>query len=503
MRRPGTDGLSREVAVLSTPPYVPVPGSESTDPTDHTSTDRTPARPSVAAVGAAAGPQARAGGRSAGGPGASDPAAAPAAAAGRPGLVLCAISGRATESARVPDTVDGLWSPAFPSPELVDAAAALLPAVREEAGRLAEGPRWELTVGPGMFAVATRDWARVERTAERQTEARRKDMDLAVAHHLATGEWSDPPPRAPITGWSRKSRARMVRRLCELDYTPLCAAGRLPAMVTLTYPGDWETVVPTGPVLKAHMKALRKRYLRTWGEDWACVWKLEFQRRGAPHVHMLCTPPHGQSNTGERFHVWLSRVWAEVVDHPDPEQRRRHQLAGTALDYREGLRATDPRRVAAYFCKHGMLAAKEYQHQVPEAWQEPGRGPGRFWGVWNLERATRTLAVTPATGVQAGRIARRWARAQGRAQQTWKVRVEQTTGRVRYRRSRSRVKLMSNGGRGWIAVNDGPAFASGLARYLDQLDHSSTGTRLSSVSPSARSPESASGGRVQVEHRTR
>ena len=317
--------------------------------------------------------------------GASDPAAAPAAAAGRPGLVLCAISGRATEPARVPDTVDGLWSPAFPSPELVDAAAALLPAVREEAGRLAEGPRWELTVGPGMFAVATRDWARAERTAERQTEARRKDVDLAVAHHLATGEWSDPPPRAPITGWSRKSRARMVRRLCELDYTPLYAAGRLPAMVTLTYPGDWETVVPTGPVLKAHMKALRKRYLRAWGEDWACVWKLEFQRRGAPHVHMLCTPPHGKGSTGERFHVWLSRVWAEVVDHPDPEQRRRHELAGTALDYREGLRATDPRRVAAYFCKHGMLAAKEYQHQVPEAWQEPGRGPGRFWGVWNLD----------------------------------------------------------------------------------------------------------------------
>ena len=216
----------------------------------------------------------------------------------------------------------------------------------------------------------------------------------------------------------------MTRRLCELDYTPLYRDGRLPAMVTLTYPGDWLTVVPTGQVLKRHMKALRKRYLRAWGEDWACVWKLEFQRRGAPHVHMLCTPPHGLSKTtGERFAVWLSAAWAGVVDHPDPEQRRRHELAGTALDYAEGLRATDPRRVAAYFTKHGLMAAKEYQHEVPAEWREPGRGPGRFWGVWNLERATRTIAVRPEDGVQAGRIARRWARAQRRAQQTWKPRT--------------------------------------------------------------------------------
>ena len=43
----------------------------------------------------------------------------------------------------------------------------------------------------------------------------------------------------------------MVKRLCELDYLPLYASGRLPAMVTLTYPGDWQTVVPTGAVSKA------------------------------------------------------------------------------------------------------------------------------------------------------------------------------------------------------------------------------------------------------------
>jgi hypothetical protein len=165
---------------------------------------------------------------------------------------------------------------------------------------------------------------------------------------------------------------------------------------------------------------------------------------------------------------------------PRPEQRRRHQLAGTALDYREGLRATDPRRVAVYFCKHGQMAAKEYQHDVPAAWQEPGAGPGRFWGVWNLGRATHILVVRPEDGVQAGRIARRWAEAQRRAQSTYKMRVDQATGHVRYRKSRSRVRLMTNGNRGWIALNNGPAFAAGLAHYLEclhecsEIEHDST-----------------------------
>ncbi|WP_018332426.1 rolling circle replication-associated protein [Actinomycetospora chiangmaiensis] len=347
-------------------------------------------------------------------PAASDPAAAPASAEGRaPGLVLCAISGRqptdttadldeTPAGTEVPNTAAGLWTPAFPSPELVDAAAAILPAVREEPGTLAEGPRWELTVGPGIFQVACRDWARRERTEERARSARVKDVDALVAAFVATGEWpAPPPPRSAITSWSRKSRANMTKRLCELDYTPLYASGRLPAMVTLTYPGDWVTVAPNGADLKRHMKALRKRYARAWGEEWRCVWKLEFQRRGAPHVHMLCTPPHGLARTtGEQFAVWLSRSWAEVVDHPDSEQRLRHERAGTALDYAEGLRATDPRRVAAYFTKHGLMAAKEYQHDVPPEWSEPGTGPGRFWGVWNLHRAVRTVHVSAQYGIR-------------------------------------------------------------------------------------------------------
>ena len=53
------------------------------------------------------------------------------------------------------------------------------------------------------------------------------------------------------------------------------------------------------------------------------------------------------------FRRWLSITWAEIVAHPDPEERRKHLLAGTGVDYAQGVKLTDPRRMAIYFAKYG------------------------------------------------------------------------------------------------------------------------------------------------------
>ena len=63
-------------------------------------------------------------------------------------------------------------------------------------------------------------------------------------------------------------------------------------MVTLTCPGDWESVAPDGASVKRHMVVWRKRFQREWGEPARYIWKLEFQRRGAPHIHLWMAPPH-------------------------------------------------------------------------------------------------------------------------------------------------------------------------------------------------------------------
>jgi hypothetical protein len=401
----------------------------------------------------------------------------------------------------VSDTpVSALWSPNFPSPQGLDLAARLFDARPAWAGE--EGPRPRVVISAGAFAIEAPDLARRERRYERALKAHQAVVDQAATYLARGEEIPEAEPSREITGWSRKSRANMVRALCELDYEPMLADPmRIPAMVTLTYPGDWLTVAPTGKEAKRHLQAFRHRYKKAWGHDLRTVWKLEFQRRGAPHYHLLMVPPHGLSKTpgarataaarvgaGLPFRQWLSEVWAAIVGHPDPEERRRHRLAGTGVDYAEGLRVSDPKRVAVYFTKHGAFEAKAYQHCVPEEWQAPGQGPGRFWGYWHLERVTVAVEVEPGQAVQAARIARRWARAQGTTRQ---VTVTRTRGGVprpkelvvgvagarlmkaepltRRRRVRRRVRRFGSG-RGFVSVNNGQMFAVQLARALSSLN---------------------------------
>ncbi len=71
-------------------------------------------------------------------------------------------------------------------------------------------------------------------------------------------------------------------------------------------------------------------------------------------------------------------------------------------------------------------------------------------------------------GIAAGRTLRRWYRAKGLTTRISVQRVEQATGRVYYRSCRTRKQLFRQN-RGFLTVNDGPAFASQLARYLAGL----------------------------------
>ncbi len=119
----------------------------------------------------------------------------------------------------------------------------------------------------------------------------------------AEGTTRQPPPGAPalssprgsqlgLENWKRSVnwKAAMCRTFAELDYTPLVECGRVPAMVTLTYPGEWQSVAHDGASVKRHMVLWRKRFQREWGEPADYIWKLEFQRRGAPHIHLWMAP---------------------------------------------------------------------------------------------------------------------------------------------------------------------------------------------------------------------
>ena len=68
--------------------------------------------------------------------------------------------------------------------------------------------------------------------------------------------------RRPITGFSASSRRRMLRTLGTLD---LAGVGGIPVFVTLTYPGDWRPICPTGREAKRQLDLFRRRWLRRWG----------------------------------------------------------------------------------------------------------------------------------------------------------------------------------------------------------------------------------------------
>ena len=431
------------------------------------------------------------------------------------GLVICAENvresvddGIATGELRAIDAL-GLR---FPTPEMVTAAAALF----EPAPPWARGPgrrgvepesgRFRISIGPGVVRLGWTNPVRAEMTSERAVSHHQLDVDDAKFHvrndlegearhgdravvsstRRSHTEDDQRISGGVITEWSRKSRSSMCRTFAELDYSPLVESGRVPAMVTLTYPGDWEIVAPDGASVKRHMALWRKRFQREYGEPARYIWKLEFQRRGAPHIHLWMAPPASPGRSERGFTQWLSEAWAQVVNHPNPEQKARHRLAGTAIDVRNGLRACDPKRLAIYFTKHSspnLHGDKEYQHVVPELWRQPGRGPGRFWGAYGLKRAIAVVEVAQIAYIAARRIVRRWSRSQAvygdsasrfptavvpRTAVHTVPRVNRDTGAVTHRRVRRRRAFCNQGGLagGYALVNDGPAFASNLAAAL-------------------------------------
>lgn len=437
--------------------------------------------------------------------------------AGRTGLVLC------------PKT-----RTRFPGPELVGNAAAGIGRASAEygadwqTGHLAEGPRHFVVVSPGSVRVGSIDLAGAQRTAARAGDRHVCDVDQ-LAGQIATDQALDALHAAGLTAvgapdrsmpescrriyeWSAKSRANMVRRLLSLDYGPLLQRGEL-AMLTLTYPGacdwctlsgqqatcrDWVSVVPDGKAFKSHLDKLRQRYRKRWGHALIGVWKMEFQRRGAPHWHMLMVPP---SDSG--FRSWLSKAWSDIVAHPDAIQRAKHLQAGTAIDYRDGLRMTDPQRVAVYFTKHGLLAGKEYQNTPPVEWIDSGVTIGRFWGVWGLRPAEAVAIVSAEEAEVVLRELRRWHAAGHRAVMldqgqersvlplpvdvahlripvreclVWRSRrsIDPYTGelvqRWRRRKVRRRIKRLGHRG-GFLGVNDGVAVAWMVQRLLERHSH--------------------------------
>src|SRR5205823_1017705 len=123
-----------------------------------------------------------------------------------------------------------------------------------------------------------------------------------------------PHVRGQINGFSFAARRRLLRLCAEVDRRE-CRL--LPLFVTLTYPSVW----PADPAdWKRQLDRFFHRLKRGW-PDAAAIWRLEFQRRGAPHFHLLVF--------GLEFlpATWVAAAWYEIVGSGD----LKHLQAGTQV----------------------------------------------------------------------------------------------------------------------------------------------------------------------------
>lgn len=160
--------------------------------------------------------------------------------------------------------------------------------------------------------------------------------------------------RGKVTMLSKKSRKRLAFIVTNTRVT-------LSTMITLTYPKEFPT---NGMIVKRDLHAFLM-WQGCFFKKPSYVWFLEFQKRGAPHIHVLLDYPLPQ-NPDERIEMFytIARRWYEIVGSGD----EKHRQAGTRC---ETIRKRDG--ASRYALKY---AYKCEQKTVPPAYQNVGR----FWG---------------------------------------------------------------------------------------------------------------------------
>lgn len=187
---------------------------------------------------------------------------------------------------------------------------------------------------------------------------------LKVHCHAISKRTGQGGERGAITGFSPRARKNMLETVSRIDWTKHNAT-----FITLTY----HVLVPSAKVCKTHLRTLQKRLYRRFGLL-PNLWKLEPQKRGAWHFHLIVwdMPYMPQKE--------LLAWWQEIAGQPTITQVR-IELIGNAHKARS--------YVAKYAGKDFDSSLFNYMSNLP-GWENPGR----FWGVENRKNITWMELIT-------------------------------------------------------------------------------------------------------------
>ncbi len=205
--------------------------------------------------------------------------------------------------------------------------------------------------------------------------------------------------RGLIRGWSRDSRRRLMFGVGCIDFRRVREKfGGAFVSVTVTYRDD-----PGPELFRRHRLKLLDRLRYELGER-RLVWKVEFQRRGVVHLHLLVWVPFDDAEGLRSFRLWLWSAWEGI----------------TGERLRVDARWTTAQDLARYISADWTMDRKAYQYRVPATWSHVGR----WWGIVDLPAEWTTVAVDQETFVFARRTLRRYRQSKSR----YKVRCGRSQG---------------------------------------------------------------------------
>lgn len=160
--------------------------------------------------------------------------------------------------------------------------------------------------------------------------------------------------RGKITGFSKASRWRLLKRLAIVDW----GKARL---ITLTYPSDVDRITLESNM--NHLKAFIERWFRHYEYRPTFVWRKEYTKQGIVHYHLLQPKPKWHDDLIE----FVSRSWAEILATDRTEDIER---AGTKVEFAKSVNQS-----MSYVAKYIAKTLDEF----------PEYHKGRIWGMVGQE----------------------------------------------------------------------------------------------------------------------
>jgi len=171
--------------------------------------------------------------------------------------------------------------------------------------------------------------------------------------------------RGQVQGFSYKSRKRIMQTVAKINTAKVHGK---PLFITLTYPDSYSH---DSNIWKNDLSKFVKTFNRKYSNI-VLIWRLEFQKRGAPHFHVIAFNTNKTSFLPglKSMREFISDNWYRSVGSCDVK----HLSAGTDVSLIKSWRG-----VTHYVSKYISKTVQSYLFPDANCFN------GRHWGIYNRE----------------------------------------------------------------------------------------------------------------------